>query len=64
MYLPSYSPNLDPIEQALAKLKALRRAKALRIVEALWEALGNLRDCITPAQCWAFFRHAGYCHSA
>jgi transposase len=64
MYLPSYSPDLNPIEQAFAKLKALLRAKALRTVEALWKALGSLLDCFTPAECRAFFRHAGYFHSA
>ena len=39
LYLPPYSPDLNPIEQAFAKLKALLRAKALRTVEALWNAL-------------------------
>jgi transposase len=42
LYLPSYSPDLTPIEQAFAKLKALLRAKALRTVEALWNALAIL----------------------
>ena len=42
LYLPSYSPDLNPIEQAFAKLKALLRAKALRTVEALWNALAIL----------------------
>lgn len=64
LYLPSYSPDLNPIEQAFAKLKALLRAKALRTVEALWKALGNLLDCFTPAACRAFLRHAGYFQSA
>ena len=64
MYLPSYSPDLNPIEQAFAKLKALLRAKAVRTVAALWKALGNLLDCFTPAECSAFFRHAGYFQSA
>jgi transposase len=53
MYLPSYSPDLNPIEQAFAKLKALLRARALRTVEALWKALGTLLDCFTPAECAA-----------
>jgi transposase len=64
MYLPSYSPDLNPIEQAFAKLKALLRAKALRTVEALWKALGTLLDCFTSAECAAFLRHAGYFQSA
>jgi hypothetical protein len=52
------------VEQAFAKLKALLRARALRTVEALWKALGNLLDCFTPAECAAFLRHAGYFQSA
>jgi transposase len=63
-YLPSYSPDLNPIEQAFAKLKALLRAKALPTVQALWKALGTLLDCVTPAECRAFLRHAGYFQSA
>src|SRR3954465_1482908 len=42
LYLPPYSPDLNPIEQAFAKLKAMLRARALRTVEALWNALGDL----------------------
>jgi transposase len=60
LYLPSYSPDLNPIEQAFAKLKALLRAKALRTVEALWNALGDIVACFSPAECANFLRHAGY----
>jgi transposase len=60
MYLPPYSPDLNPIEQAFAKLKALLRAKALRTVDALWNALGSLVACFTPEECRNFLRHAGY----
>ena len=60
LYLPPYSPDLNPIEQAFAKLKALLRAKALRTVEALWNALGNLVLCFSPDECANFLRHAGY----
>ena len=60
LYLPPYSPDLNPIEQAFAKLKALLRAKALRTVEALWNALGNLVPCFSPDECANFLRHAGY----
>jgi transposase len=59
-YLPSYSPDLNPIEQAFAKLKALLRAKALRTVEALWNALGDIVACFSPAECANFLRHGGY----
>jgi transposase len=60
LYLPPYSPDLNPIEQAFAKLKALLRAKALRTVDALWNALGSLVACFTPEECRNFLRHAGY----
>ena len=60
LYLPPYSPDLNPIEQAFAKLKALLRAKALRTVEALWNALGDIVACFSPAECANFLRHAGY----
>jgi transposase len=51
LYLPPYSPDLNPIEQALAKLKAMLGAKALRTVGALWKALGDLVPCFAPAEC-------------
>src|SRR5262249_35154395 len=54
LYLPSYSPDLKPIEQAFAKLKALLRAKALRTVGGLWKALGDLVPCFAPAECANF----------
>jgi transposase len=60
LYLPPYSPDLNPIEQAFAKLKAMLRAKALRTVEALWNALGDLVTCFSPTECANFLRHAGY----
>jgi len=60
LYLPPYSPDLNPIEQAFAKLKALLRARALRTVGALWKALGDLVPCFSPAECANFLRHAGY----
>ena len=60
LYLPPYSPDLNPIEQAFAKLKALLRARALRTVAALWNALGDLVSCFAPAECANFLRHAGY----
>jgi transposase len=60
LYLPPYSPDLNPIEQAFAKLKALLRAKALRTVDALWNALGDIVPCFSPVECANFLRHAGY----
>jgi transposase len=48
MFIPPYSPDLNPIEMAFAKLKALLRARKLRTLEGLWNALGHLGDCFTP----------------
>ena len=64
MYLPAYSPDLNPIEQALSKLKALLRARALRTIDALWNALGDIVGCFTPAECANYLRHAGYFQSS
>jgi transposase len=64
LYLPAYSPDLNPIEQVFAKLKAVLRAAAIRTVDALWAALGSLLDCFTPAECANYLRHAGYFQSA
>ncbi len=64
MFIPPYSPDLNPIEMAFAKLKALLRAKAIRTVEGLWKALGNIVGCVTPKECANFFCHDGYFQSA
>ena len=59
-FLPAYSPDLSPIEEAFAQLKALlRRAKA-RTIEALEAALGDLLDAITPRQARRYFADCGY----
>jgi transposase len=60
LYLPPYSPDLNPIEQAFAKLKALLRTAASRTLEALWQAIGRLLDAFTPAECARYLAHAGY----
>ena len=64
LFLPAYSPDLNPIEMAFAKLKALLRARAIRTVDALWNALRPLTECFTPEECSNFLRHAGYFQSA
>jgi transposase len=64
LFIPPYSPDLNPIEQAFAKLKALLRAMALRSVEALWKALGDLTTAFSPQECANHFRNAGYGQSA
>ncbi len=63
LFIPPYSPDLNPIELAFSKLKALLRAKAIRTAEALWKALGDLCDSFSPAECAAYFRHDGYFQS-
>lgn len=60
LYLPPYSPDLNPIENAFSKLKRLVRTAAERTVDGLWRAIGRLVDCISPAECHAYFRHCGY----
>jgi transposase len=59
-YLPPYSPDLNPIEQAFSKLKAHLRKHAERSIEALWARIGQLMGEFSPTECQNFFRHAGY----
>ena len=63
LYLPPYSPDMNPIEQAFAKLKALLRKAEARTVEALWAAIGELIERITPQDCRNIFHNAGYVRS-
>jgi transposase len=60
LYLPPYSPDFNPIENAFAKLKALLRKAAERTVNGLWTAIGQLIDLFTPDECQNFFAAAGY----
>jgi transposase len=60
LFLPPYSPDLNPIELAFAKLKELLRKRGARTIEALWQAIGDICDLFTPKECWNFFRHNGY----
>ena len=60
LYLPPYSPDLNPIEQVFAKLKALLRSAATRTVDALWHAIGQALDAFSPAECARYLAHAGY----
>jgi transposase len=59
-YLPPYSPDLNPMEQAIAKLKAHLRQAAARTLEELIGAVANALDCFSASHCQAFFRHAQY----
>jgi transposase len=63
-YLPPYSPDLNPIEQIFAKLKALLRKAAARTVDALWKTIGDLIPTIKAQECLNCFRNSGYVRSA
>jgi transposase len=58
--LPAYSPDLIPIEQAFAKLKAHLRKAEERSIPALWDRIGKTLDSFSATECQNFFRHAGY----
>jgi transposase len=60
LYLPPYSPDLNPIELAFSKLKWLLRSAAERTVDALWSRLGKLLDQFPAQHCRRYFRHCGY----
>jgi len=60
LFLPPYSPDLNPIEMAFAKLKAHLRARAIRTIDALWQAIGDICELFTPAECQNYFIAAGY----
>jgi transposase len=60
LYLPPYSPDLNPIEQVFAKLKALLRTAATRTVDALWHAIGQALDAFSATECNNYLAHAGY----
>ena len=59
-YLPSYSPDFNPIEHVFAKLKALLRKAAERSISALWDRIGSILDLFPPEECRNYFRHSGY----
>jgi transposase len=60
LFLPPYSPDLNPIEMAFAKLKAHLRARAIRTIDALWQAIGQICELFQPAECRNYFAAAGY----
>jgi len=60
LYLPPYSPDLSPIEQLFAKLKALLRKAGARTKEALWTAIGELLDAFSFDECRSYIRNCGY----
>ena len=60
LFLPAYSPDLNPIEQVFAKLKTLLRKLDPRSVDATWRAIGQLLDAFTAAECANYFANGGY----
>ena len=60
LYLPPYSPDLNPIEPAFSKLKQLLRSAAHRTIEALWSDVQRMLDLITASDAQGYFRHCGY----
>ena len=60
LFLPPYSPDLNPIEMAFSKLKTLIRKAAARTYEELWQAVGNVCDLFSEEECYNFFNAAGY----
>jgi transposase len=60
LYLPPYSPDLNPIELSFAKLKALLRQRAARTREALWLAIGRFLARFLPQECRNYFAKTGY----
>ena len=59
-YLPPYSPDFNPIENAFSKLKALLRKAAARTIDELWTAIGDALPCFTPQECANYFTATGY----
>lgn len=60
LFLPPYSPDLNPIEMAFSKLKAHLRATAARTIDQLWKAIGDICALFSTAECSNYFRAAGY----
>ncbi len=60
LYLPPYSPDFNPIEQAFAKLKAMLRKAAERTLDDLWRTIGRIVETFTPTECANYFAAAGY----
>ena len=60
LYLPPYSPDFNPIENAFAKLKAMLRNAAQRTIDGLWNTIGRVIDTFTPTECANYFAASGY----
>ena len=60
LLLPSYSPDLNPIELAFSKMKAHLRKADARTINETWRTIGALLDCFTATECAIYFTNAGY----
>ncbi|MCP5085531.1 MAG: IS630 family transposase, partial [Rhodobacteraceae bacterium] len=60
LFLPPYSPDLNPIEQAFSKLKAHLRRIGARSFTQVFQAIAEICDLYTPKECWNYLRDAGY----
>lgn len=60
LFLPPYSPDLNPIEMAFSKPKAKLRATAARTIDELWKAIGHICNLFTPEECQNYFKAAGH----
>ena len=60
LFLPPYSPDLNPIEQVFAKLKTLLRKADERTVETVWKRIGSLLGHFKPTECTNYLRNSGY----
>lgn len=60
LYLPPYSPDFNPIEQAFSKLKAHLRKAAERTIHGLWNTIGRILDLYSPVECANYFANCGY----
>jgi transposase len=60
VFLPAYSPDFNPIEEAFSKIKAILKKKAARAREALIEAIGRALEAVTRQDAWGWFAHCGY----
>lgn len=63
LYLPPYSPDLNPIELAFSKFKKLLRDGAMRVADDLWQLCGQVLNAFTEHECRNYFRHCGYRYS-
>jgi transposase len=60
LYLPPYSPDLNPIEQMFSKFKTFLRTAAARTLDALWEAIKSALACFSTEECAAYLKNSGY----